>query len=224
LAAEKSASRETVLLVHGLWLHPLVMQLMRRRLTQCGYAVRAYSYPTVRLNLHENIERLRGYCGELPGGKLHLVGHSMGGLIALKAAERMPRGCVGRVVLVGSPFRDSFSARALQRLPGGRRLLGRCMPEWLTAGPSARFEACELGVIAGSRGIGLGRLMAPGLPKPHDGVVSVDETRVPGMTDHIVLRVGHTEMLVSRLVAQQVCAFLRHGKFDRTQPHLPSLN
>jgi hypothetical protein len=98
------------------------------------------------------------------------------------------------------------------------------MPEWLASGPPPGFDACELGVIAGSRGIGLGRLIAPGLPRPHDGVVSVDETRVPGMADHIVLRVGHTEMLVSRAVAQQVCAFLKHGKFDRTHPHLPSLN
>ena len=213
-----------MLLVHGLWLHPIAMELMRRRLQRCGYSVRAYSYPTVRVDLADNVERLREYCQRLPGGKLHLVGHSMGGVVALKAAELVPPACLGRVVLVGTPFRDSFAARALQRLPGGRWLLGRCMPQWLAAGSPTRFDACELGVIAGDRGIGLGRLIAPGLPKPHDGVVSVEETRVPGMADHIVLRVGHTEMLVSRAVARQVCAFLERGKFDRTQPHLPSVN
>ena len=224
MRADADVSHETAVLVHGLWLHSLAMLLMRRRLAACGYTVRGYSYPTVRLNLEENVQRLRRYCEDMARGKLHFVGHSMGGLLALKAAERIPRGGLGRVVLVGSPFGDSYAARALQGLPGGRHLLGRCMPDWLAAGPPSRFDACELGVIAGSRGIGLGRLIAPGLPEPHDGVVTVEETRVPGMTDHIVLPVGHTEMLVSRAVARQVCAFLARGKFDRTQAHLPSLN
>ena len=70
----------------------------------------------------------------------------------------------------------------------------------------------------------MGRVIAPALPGPHDGVVTVDETRVPGLSDHIVLRVAHTEMLVSRAVVQQVVAFLERGKFDRTQPHFSSVN
>jgi pimeloyl-ACP methyl ester carboxylesterase len=178
----------------------------------------------MRLGLRENVERLRSFCERLSGRKLHLVGHSMGGLLALHAAELIPRACLGRVVLVGTPFRDSFAARALQRLPGGAWLLGRCMPQWLAGPRLERFTACELGVIAGSRGVGLGRVIAPALPRPNDGVVDVEETRVPGMSDHIVLRVAHTEMLVSRAVVQQVAAFLERGKFDRTQPHFSSVN
>jgi pimeloyl-ACP methyl ester carboxylesterase len=222
--ADSSGHRGTVLLVHGLWLHPFVMGLMRSRLARHGYDVLAYGYPTVTMGLRENVERLRRYCDRFSGRKLHLVGHSMGGLVALKAAELVPRDCLGRVVLVGTPFGDSFAAHALQRLPGGTWLLGRCMPEWLAAARVEPFAACELGVIAGSRGVGLGRVIAPGLPRPHDGVVSVEETRVPGMTDHIVLRVAHTEMLFSRPVARQIAAFLGHGKFDRTQPRFSSVN
>jgi pimeloyl-ACP methyl ester carboxylesterase len=148
----------------------------------------------------------------------------MGGLLALKTAELFPRDRLGRLVLVGPPYRDSFAARRLQRLPGGRRMLGRSMGEWLDA-PSIRpFDACELGVIAGCRGMGLGRVIAPRLAKPHDGVVSVAETDVPGRRDHIVLNVAHLEMLVSRPVVQQIAAFLERGTFDRTQPHCPSVN
>jgi pimeloyl-ACP methyl ester carboxylesterase len=221
---ENKSHRAAVLLVHGLWLHPVAMALMRKRIARHGYAVLAYGYPTIRLDLRENVERLRRYCERFSGRKLHLVGHSMGGLLALKAAQLVSPPCLGRVVLVGTPFGDSFAARALQRLPGGSSLLGRCMPEWLAEPRLERFAACELGVIAGDRRVGLGRLIAPGLPKPNDGVVSVEETRVPGMSDHIVLRVAHTEMLFSRRVAEQVAAFLDRGKFDRTQSRFSSVN
>ena len=214
---------DTVLLVHGLWLHGVAMWPMRRRLERCGYRVRAYSYPTMRLTLEQNRERLVHYC-RAATGKLHLVGHSMGGLIALQAAERLPAACVARLVLIGTPYAESFAARALQRLPGGRLMLGRSMGAWLEGGHAGRFPPCELGVIAGSGGIGLGRLIARGLPKPHDGVVNVEETRVPGMADHIVLPLSHTQMLFSREVVRQVCAFLEHGNFDRTHAVHPSVN
>ena len=217
-------SQDTVILVHGLWLHGVAMWLMKRRLEESGFAVRVYSYPTVRLDLRQNSDRLRRYCQALGSGKLHFVGHSMGGLLALKAAELVPPACRGRAVLVGTPYAGCYSACALQRWPGGRRILGQCMGEWLAAERSAMFDACELGVLAGTGGIGLGRLIAPGLPRPHDGVVSVDETRVPGMCDHLQIEVSHTQMLISRAVARQVCAFLSLGKFDRTQATEASVN
>ena len=213
-----------MLLVHGLWLHGISMQLIRRRLERHGYRVRCYSYPTVRLDLEQNAERLRRHWESLPAGRVHIVGHSMGGLVALEAAQLVAPECRGRVVLAGTPFVDSFAARALQRLPGGRRMLGLCIAQWLVRPRLARFDACELGIIAGSRSIGLGRVIAPGLPRPNDGVVSVEETRVPGMRDHIVLKVGHTEMLFSRTVAEQIHAFLQHGTFAHTQAGGRSVN
>jgi hypothetical protein len=73
---------------------------------------------------------------------------------------------------------------------------------------------CEIGVIAGRMPVGAGRIVAPDLPAPHDGAVTVEETRLPAMRDHVVLNVSHSGMLVSRAVAQQVEAFLRNGAFE----------
>src|SRR4026209_594905 len=124
---------DTVVLLHGLWLNALAMRLMRQRLERRGYAVDAYSYPTVRLTLTENAGRLSRYCeAHEHGGKLHFVGHSLGGLVALEAAALVPPSCRGRLALLGTPLDDSFSARRLQRLPGARALLGRCIAQWLS--------------------------------------------------------------------------------------------
>ena len=72
----------------------------------------------------------------------------------------------------------------------------------------------ELGIVAGSVPLGMGRLLGS-LALPHDGTVAVEETQLPGATDHIVLPVTHFSMLWSRAVADQVVAFLRRGRFER---------
>jgi pimeloyl-ACP methyl ester carboxylesterase len=213
------ASTEMVLLVHGLWMHGVAMRLMQHRLERHGFAVRAYSYPTVRMNLRDNALRLARYCNALAGCRLHLVGHSMGGLVALKAAELLPYSTRGRVVLIGTPFADSYSGRQLGRVHGGRLLLGKCMDQWLKESHRDALSDLDIGVVAGDGGFGMGRIIAPGLPKPHDGVIAVNETRVPGMRDHVTLRVSHTAMLISRPVLHQVCAYLKHGRFDRAEPN-----
>ncbi|MCZ6498198.1 MAG: alpha/beta hydrolase, partial [Gammaproteobacteria bacterium] len=51
------------------------------------------------------------------------------------------------------------------------------------------------------------------LPSPHDGTVAVEETRLEGATEHIVLPVSHLSMLWSGVVAEQVVNFLSSGRF-----------
>ena len=71
-------------------------------------------------------------------------------------------------------------------------------------------------MIAGSTKLGLG-LLVGGAGKTSDGTVSIGETSVDGLTDHLVLSVTHTGMLYSGAVARQVAAFLETGRFDRTR-------
>jgi pimeloyl-ACP methyl ester carboxylesterase len=206
--------QDAVVLVHGLWVHGITMELMRRRVARCGYRALAYSYPSMRLTLAENAERLARFCRDVTAPRLHFVGHSLGGLIILRMLERTPGLPPGRVVLAGAPVAGSLAARRLARLPGGRAALGRSAAEWHESTHPGFDTGREIAVISGSLPLGIGRVVAPDLPAPSDGVVSVSETRLPAMRDHIILNVNHFGMLVSRAVARQICAFLREGAFE----------
>ena len=207
-------TKEPVIIIHGLWVHGLVMGWLTRRIRQDGFDARSYSYPTVRLTLSENAERFARYCASLAAPRIHIVAHSMGGLVALKMLQMNHQLRCGRLILIGTPYTGSFAAQRLARWPGGHTLLGRSIAEWLREPRPAPDADVETGIIAGTRGYGLGRMIAPGLPQPHDGVVTLAETAVPGVTQRVDLKVGHTEMLVSREVARQCCAFLRNGRFS----------
>jgi hypothetical protein len=93
-------------------------------------------------------------------------------------------------------------------------LLGRSLALWREPVNASLGSDIEVGVIAGTRPLGLGRFVAR-LPKQNDGVVCVDETRFPAMRDHIALPVAHTEMLVSPAVARLTTTFLKTGAFRR---------
>lgn len=214
-AAVLMSRQETIVLVHGLWVHGLLMTVMRRHIERDGRHVCNYSYPTMRLTLSANAARLLRYCRALDAPRLHFIGHSMGGLVILRMLENAAGLDVGRIVLAGTPFADSYAARRLARLPAGGTVLGHSLPEWLNGARPHGLGRYEIGVIAGSLSVGLGRLIAPGLPRPNDGVVSVAETHVPGMRDHIVLKVSHSGMLLSAAVARQAQEFLEHGAFVR---------
>lgn len=206
---------EQVVLVHGLWMHGALMQWTAWRMTLAGYTVHCYTYPSVRMNLVENASRLAAFCQSLGARPLHLVGHSLGGLLIARMLDQPHRLEVGRVVFMGSPFNDSHAARRLSRARIGRAAVGASIAEWLRGARPDNLARYEIGVIAGNRGVGLGVMIAPDLPAPHDGTISVAETQVPGARDHIVLRVSHSEMVISNAVVRQMCEFLQRGKFLR---------
>jgi pimeloyl-ACP methyl ester carboxylesterase len=204
---------ETVVLVHGLWLGGWVCSLLGRWLHQSGFQVERFSYPSTRKSLTANAARLSRFAQSIDAPVLHFVGHSLGGLVAAKSQLDHPDRRHGRIVLLGSPFGGSHAASRLASRRVGHAMLGRSLREWLTDRPAAWRGARELGAIAGTGRIGMGRFVAPELPRPNDGVVTVDETRVPGAADHILLPVSHTGMLASRIVADETAHFLRHGRF-----------
>jgi len=193
------------------------MEYHRRHLVRSGFAAISYSYPSVRLSLVENADDLVQFAHDLAAPHIHWVGHSLGGIVILCALARALHLPPGRVVLAGTPYRGSRAAQILERQAFGAQLLGRSVREWLAVPKPMDFGGREIGVIAGSVGIGLGRVVAPDLLQPNDGTVAVEETAVPGARDNIVLPITHTGMLASRAVARQIAAFLRDGHFENSR-------
>jgi pimeloyl-ACP methyl ester carboxylesterase len=210
-----STQRAITVLVHGLWVHGVLMQLQRRYLARMGFDTACYSYPSVRYTLTENADRLAQFARTLAVPTIHWVGHSLGGLVILRMLERESALPPGRIVLAGVPYGDSYAGRILAGSALGARALGRSVREWLDMPKPTQFPGREIGVIAGTRSVGLGRVFARGLPQPNDGAVTLAETRLAAACDRIELPVTHTGMLLSRRVARQTGAFLRDGRFDR---------
>lgn len=212
---QNTGKAATVILVHGLWTPAAVLMPHGHWLRRLGYQTLRFGYPSVRAALSQNALALRRFVAEVPAREIHLVGHSLGGLVILDMLRQDPVPRVRRAVLLGTPCTDSHCARRLARLAGMPALLGRSINEWLARGPGATAAprtAVEVGVLAGTRSVGLGRVV-PGLPRPNDGVVTLAETRLPGAADHIALPVAHSEMLASRRCATQIAAFLETGRF-----------
>ncbi len=209
------SAAETVILVHGLWTPTAVFALHRHWLRRRGYQVRCLRYPSVRATLDQNVQTLARMVATTNTPVVHLVGHSLGGLLILDLLAAAPDARLRRVVLLGTPCRDSHCARTLAGIPGLSALLGRSIAAWLARASGALAappSAVDVGVLAGTRSIGLGRLI-PGLPHPNDGVVAVAETHLPGAADCLALPVAHAQMLVSRRCAAQIAAFLETGRF-----------
>lgn len=204
--------KETIVLVHGLWVHGWIMALLGLRLRRCGFHTIIFSYPSMRVSLSQNALVLSRFVAGIAAPRIHFVGHSLGGLLLLQMLAEHAEPRAGRVVLVGSPYHASYAASKLTRITLGRWLIGCSMGQWLDQKTPACPNQHEVGSIAGCLSLGIGRLIG-GLPHPNDGVVAVEETRLPSTSDWIVLNVSHTGMLFSTRVARQVCAFLRHGHF-----------
>jgi pimeloyl-ACP methyl ester carboxylesterase len=209
--SEAPQTAHSVVLVHGLWMRGWVMALLGRRLQREGFRVFRFDYPSMRATLAQNATRLAQYIAAFPGA--HLLGHSLGGLVVLQMLSDYPELPVGRVVLLGTPIHDCAAARSLDQRNWSRRILGKSLLEWYSREHREATYAPEIGIIAGSLPVGFGRLVGE-IARPNDGVVSVSETRLPGMKAHAVLRVSHTQMLLSSTVAKEVAEFLRAGHFS----------
>ena len=204
--------REAVMLLHGLWLNRLAMQFLASKLQGAGFSAHTFGYPSMDEGLSENAAGLAKAIAALPEGRIHLVGHSLGGLVILRYLQDATDGRLGRAVLLGSPVAGSQAGARVAAHELGRPLLGRSAAIWET--PPTWTLRSEVGMIAGSDQFGLAHLFVS-LPGDNDGVVTIEETRMPGLADHIVLPVSHSGMLFSSDVAAQIASFLRDGKFAR---------
>jgi pimeloyl-ACP methyl ester carboxylesterase len=206
-------TRESVVLVNGLWLGNAALWPLARRLRRAGFTALPFSYPSVRDDLRGNAERLRCFLEQVPGDTVHLLGYSLGGLVIRALFHFHPGQRPGRIVLLGSPQQGSRAAEQVGRRWLGRRLTGRSVAELIAGVPQSwSWPERDIGVVAGNRPLGFGRLVAE-LTGPNDGTVQVEETLVTAARDRLILPVAHSALLVSAAAGSQVIRFLRSGAF-----------
>src|SRR3954469_3945078 len=149
-------------------------------------------------------------------GSLHFVCHSMGGLLARVYLSRYRPERLGRVVMLGTPNGGSEIADRLKNVSLYRAWFGPAGAQLVTrrdTATNALFPPVDypVGIIAGNRSVD--PISSRLLPKPHDGRVSVENTKLDGMADHMVIGTSHPWLPGDRVAITQTIAFLRDGKF-----------
>ncbi len=197
-----------IILLHGLWMPGIAMQWFATRLAADGFAPEIFSYHSVADGPDTAVPRLVEL---LQAEGADIVAHSLGGLIALQALCEVPDLPVRRVVCLGSPLTGSGAATGMLRWAPAAAMLGRSAA-LLQHGIECWEGRAQVGVIAGRVPHGLGALFA-GFDGEHDGTVSIAETRLPGLADHVVVDASHSGLLFSAEAVEQAVAFLRAGHF-----------
>jgi pimeloyl-ACP methyl ester carboxylesterase len=201
-------------LLHGILRSARSMRGIERLLQARGYRTLNLTYPSRQHDLRGLSDWLHPHVQsfmQAQSGPLHLIGHSMGGLLMRHYLHHYPRADIGRIVMLGTPNHGSEVADFLQgwRLyrwgwgPAGQQLCQHATHPELTGG--------EVGVIAGDRT--LDPLSSAIIGRANDGKVAIESTRLATPHSHTVLHATHSFMPLNKQVQRAAVQFIERGKF-----------
>ncbi len=209
---------ECVILIHGLARTDHSFSKMEKKLSESGYLVVNDSYPSTKHDIEtlskDFIPASIKKCSD--SETVHFVTHSLGGILVRQYFNTDSLSNLGRVVMLAPPNKGSEITDKLKEDYFYKTINGPAGVELGTDSSSIPNSlgavSFELGVIAGTRTVN--PILSTMLPNPDDGKVSVESTKIEGMSDHIELPVSHTFILRKDEVIEQVIYFLKKGKFE----------
>ena len=190
------------------------------RLKRAGFRTLNLSYPSLRNNIESCAEFVAEKLARQISDnntKIHFVAHSMGCLVALHLLSAGRIKNAGRAVFIAPPYRGSEVADFLHKIPLYNFLFGPAGAQLTTHYRGtvnyAIPDGMEIGVIAGTRPYEYPFFLSVMKPSGiHDGLVSLNSTRIPGILDHITIRMSHSFLLEKS--ASETVHFLKHSRFS----------
>jgi pimeloyl-ACP methyl ester carboxylesterase len=191
-----------VVLLHGIARTARSLHRLERSLQQAGFATLNLDYASRKKPLEMLAEDIHAeICAfaDACSGPVHFVTHSMGGLLARVYLARHRPARLGRVVMLGTPNGGSEVADFLKSFPLYRAFYGPAGQQLTTKSDAALTSLppvdYPVGVVAGTRTLDPIAWYFI-LPRPNDGRVSVESSKLDCMADHVTIKAPHN-LLVS---------------------------
>ncbi|HVZ72854.1 MAG TPA: alpha/beta fold hydrolase [Polyangia bacterium] len=207
-SASSVPSGPPVLLIHGYLATRGSLHLLEENLSNNGHVVLGFRFGPINLgDIRASAElvarKVESIVAQTGVEQVDVVGHSMGGLVALYYLKRLGGARrVRRLVLLGTPTRGTWSAVfGLLTAP-----LGLASLQLLPGSPFLR-ELAEAPLPPGVDVVSIGAL--------RDWLAPLSSTILDGVR-HISLPTGHTGLLIDREVADTVTSLLRGPPVDAT--------
>lgn len=198
-------AQQAVVLVHGLWMSRWSFGWIARDLEAKGYKVYRFGYKTSSKPFAFNMLKLQSYVNSRSENTVHLVVHSMGGILSMRSLPNIRKD--GKLIMLGSPINGSQAAKAMGQKKWSSWLL-RHAAEPLENGVVDPIVFRTSYMIAGtSNGIGITKLVTK-LPKPNDGTVALHETQADWIGTHTTEKTNHFRMLFHKNIKQKISDFL----------------
>lgn len=212
------AQASCVVLLHGLARTPSSMSTLERALSKEGFLPVNDGYPsrehTIELLAELAIKPALAKCPKEM--TVNFVTHSLGGILVRQYLSEHTVSNLGRVVMLGPPNKGSEVVDKLGNIPGFHYINGDAGMQLGTGNlsiPNTLGKAnFDLGIIAGSWSVNW--ILSSLIPSSDDGKVSIENTKLDGMNDHIVMPVTHPFMMKNKKVITQVIGYLRTGRFE----------
>ncbi|HEY5297374.1 MAG TPA: alpha/beta fold hydrolase [Verrucomicrobiae bacterium] len=220
-AAPVSNARDEVILLHGLCHTSRSMAKIEGALADAGFKTRNVDYPSrtalIQKLADDAIGKALADCHQKGATKIHFVTHSLGGILVRSYLARRAIPNLGRVVMLAPPNQGSEVVDWLGSLWFFKKLNGPAGNELGTDKNSVpnKLGAANfpVGIIAGDRSINwINSLLF--ISGRDDGKVSVERTKLAGMTDHLVVHAPHPLIVRHREAIRQTIQFLRTGSFS----------
>jgi len=206
-------SKETVVLIHGLGRTRASMMPVAFRLQQSGFETALVGYSSMALTLKEaTIDVARQVRRKTANaqGPIHLVGHSLGGLIALRIKREVPDLNIQRVVQLGSPNLGSPAAEKLKTNRLATWVFGPILAELSEDLTLTEERDPDVAAIAGvTAPIGIAKVF--GVVGPNDGLVTAQSAWGRESCVRLSAKTTHTGLPLSRSVAEAMVTFLKTG-------------
>ena len=212
-----------VVLIHGLYKLPFSMRKITKTLDEVGYCVIDFEYESRRYSIDEVAtsflpQFIRKHCID-PKKKINFVTHSVGGLVLRRFLEKNKLLKLGRVVMIAPPNHGSELATFFKKYlnfiykficgPIGQQLdTGKDSYTNKELKQNVNFD---LGIIAGRGALSpFSYFVINGI---HDGMVTIESTKLKGMKDHMIIPASHSLILFFKFTAKKALSFLKNGSF-----------